>query len=57
MARLDRSATLLIDKKGTIRYILRTTNPRGSFDREELLKAISTLKIQGTRFISICPSC
>src|SRR6202521_1532065 len=36
-------ATVLIDKNGTIRYILRATNPRNSFDKDELLKAISTL--------------
>ena len=40
---VQRSATVLIDKKGTIRYILRATNPRASFDKDELLKAISTL--------------
>ena len=40
---IQRSATVLIDKKGTIRYVLRATNPRASFDKDELLKAISTL--------------
>jgi peroxiredoxin len=40
---IQTSATVLIDKKGTIRYILRATNPRNSFDKDELLKAISTL--------------
>jgi peroxiredoxin len=40
---IQRSATVLIDKKKTIRYILRATNPRSSFDKDELLKAISTL--------------
>ena len=40
---IQRSATVLIDKKGTIRYILRATNPRASFDKDELLKAIATL--------------
>jgi peroxiredoxin len=40
---IQRSATVLIDKNGTIRYILRATNPRASFDKDELLKAISTL--------------
>ena len=40
---IQRSATVLIDKKGIVRYILRATNPRGSFDKDELLKAVSTL--------------
>ena len=40
---IQTSATVLIDKNGTIRYILRATNPRNSFDKDELLKAISTL--------------
>jgi peroxiredoxin len=40
---IQRSATVLIDKKGTIRYILRATNPRASFDKDELLNAISNL--------------
>jgi peroxiredoxin len=40
---IQRSATVLIDKKGRIRYILRATNPRSSFDKDELLRAISTL--------------
>ena len=40
---IQRSATVLIDKNGMIRYILRATNPRNSFDKDELLKAISTL--------------
>ena len=40
---IQRSATVLIDKNGTIRYILRATNPRASFDKDELLKAISSL--------------
>ena len=40
---IQTSATVLIDKKGTIRFILRATNPRNSFDKDELLKAISTL--------------
>ena len=40
---IQRSATVLIDKNGTIRYLLRATNPRSSFDKDELLKAISTL--------------
>jgi peroxiredoxin len=40
---IQRSATVLIDKNGTIRYILRATNPRNSFDKDELLKAIATL--------------
>jgi len=35
--------TVLIDKKGTIRYILTATNPRASFDKDELLKALSSL--------------
>jgi peroxiredoxin len=40
---IQRSATVLIDKKGTVRFVLRATNPRGSFDKDQLLKAISTL--------------
>ena len=40
---IQRSATVLIDRSGTIRYILRATNPRNSFDEDELLNAISTL--------------
>jgi peroxiredoxin len=40
---IQRSATVLIDKNGTIRYILRATNPRNSFDKDELIKAVSTL--------------
>jgi peroxiredoxin len=40
---IQRSATVLIDKNGTIRYILRATNPRNSFDKDELLNAVSTL--------------
>jgi peroxiredoxin len=40
---IQRSATVLIDKSGTIRYILRATNPRASFDKDELLKALSSL--------------
>ena len=40
---IQTSATVLIDKKGTIRYILRATNPRNSFDKDELLNAVSTL--------------
>ena len=40
---IQRSATVLLDKKRTIRYIQRATNPRSSFDRNELLKAIAAL--------------
>ena len=40
---IQRSATVLIDKNGTIRYILRATNPRASFDKDELLNALSSL--------------
>ena len=40
---IQRSATVLIDKNGTIRYISRATNPHASFDKDELLKPISSL--------------
>ena len=40
---IQTSATVLIDKSGTIRFILRATNPRNSFDKDELLNAIITL--------------
>jgi peroxiredoxin len=31
---IQRSATVLVDKKRVIRYILRATNPRSSFDKD-----------------------
>ncbi len=40
---IQRSATVLLDKNRRIRYIQRATNPRASFDKTALLKAIAAL--------------
>jgi len=40
---IQRSATVLVDKQGRIRYVHRATNPNHSLDEAELLAAIERI--------------
>jgi len=40
---IQRSASLLVDKQGIVRYFHKATNPNDSVNRDELLEAISIL--------------
>lgn len=41
---IQRSATVLVDKEGTVRYIHRATNPNASLEMNELLNAVKELR-------------
>ena len=41
---IQRSATVLVDKQGIVRYIQRATNPNASLDMAELLREVEKLQ-------------
>lgn len=40
---IQRSASILVDKQGVVRYFHKATNPNDSVDKDELLQAIAKL--------------
>lgn len=41
---IQRSATVLVDKQGIVRYIHRATNPNAALDEAELLREVEKLQ-------------